>query len=68
MMSFMILLTVVCLCTYILIFSKTLEEHQVHVRQVLLRLLENRVFVKGEKCNFHVTSVSFLGHIIKNGD
>lgn len=52
----------------ILIFSETLEEHRVHVRQVLLRLLENRLFVKGEKCDFHVTSVSFLGHIIEKGD
>lgn len=30
----------------ILIFSRTPKEHQVHVRSVLQRLLENRLFVK----------------------
>ncbi|KAK7938999.1 hypothetical protein WMY93_002325 [Mugilogobius chulae] len=43
------------------------EEHVVHVRQVLQRLLENKLFVKEEKCEFHVQSVSFLGYIIGNG-
>ncbi|KAL3992222.1 crystallin, alpha A [Sarotherodon galilaeus] len=33
----------------ILIFSKNLEEHRVHVRAVLQRLLENKLFVKAEK-------------------
>lgn len=35
------------------------------VRQVLTRLLENRLFVKAEKCDFHVDTVSFLGYIIQ---
>ena len=51
----------------ILIFSRSAEEHIVHVRQVLQRLLENKLFVKGEKCEFHVPSVSFLGYIIGDG-
>ena len=34
----------------ILIFSRSLEEHHQHVRLVLQRLLENRLFVKAEKC------------------
>ncbi|KAK7887257.1 hypothetical protein WMY93_026878 [Mugilogobius chulae] len=51
----------------ILIFSSSPEEHVVHVRQVLQRLLENKLFVKEEKCEFHVQSVSFLGYIIGNG-
>lgn len=33
----------------ILIFSTTVSEHEQHVRLVLQRLLENRLFVKGEK-------------------
>lgn len=37
----------------ILIFSKTLEERQSNVRAVLQRLLENRLYVKAEKCEFH---------------
>uniref|UniRef100_A0A669DIS8 ribonuclease H n=1 Tax=Oreochromis niloticus TaxID=8128 RepID=A0A669DIS8_ORENI len=52
----------------ILIFSHSLSDHVRHVRQVLQRLLENRLFVKGEKCEFHVSTVSFLGYIIEQGD
>ncbi|KAI3373742.1 hypothetical protein L3Q82_022329, partial [Scortum barcoo] len=49
----------------ILIYSKNLSDHQVHVRQVLQRLLENHLFVKREKCEFHAPQVSFLGFILK---
>jgi len=49
----------------ILFFSRDQEEHHRHVRLVLQRLLENRLFVKAEKCEFHVQSVSFLGFIIE---
>lgn len=51
----------------ILIFSRSPTEHELHVRQVLQRLLENKLFVKAEKCVFHVPSVSFLGYIIAQG-
>ena len=51
----------------ILIFSRSVEEHRVHVRQVLQRLLENRLYLKAEKCKFHVPSISFLGYIIGQG-
>lgn len=47
-------------------FSCTLEEDVEHVRLVLQRLLQNK-FVKAEKCEFHVQSVSFLGFIIEQG-
>lgn len=52
----------------ILIFSKDIESHKQHVHQVLQRLLENELFVNAEKCEFHVTSVSFLGYIIAQGE
>uniref|UniRef100_A0A3P8R7J1 Gypsy retrotransposon integrase-like protein 1 n=1 Tax=Astatotilapia calliptera TaxID=8154 RepID=A0A3P8R7J1_ASTCA len=51
----------------ILIFSKTLEDHRIHVRSVLQRLLENRLYVKAEKCEFHASSISFLGYILAGG-
>ncbi|KAI3353107.1 hypothetical protein L3Q82_019673, partial [Scortum barcoo] len=35
-----------------------------HVRQVLIRLLENKLYVKVEKCGFHASSVSFPGFIV----
>lgn len=51
----------------ILIFSSSLEEHTEHVRDVLQRLLENKLYVKAEKCDFHVSSTSFLGYVIEEG-
>ena len=51
----------------ILIYSHSLQEHQEHVHTVLQRLLENKLFVKAEKCKFHATSTSFLGFIISQG-
>eukprot|EP00066_Takifugu_rubripes_P011978 XP_011601244.1 PREDICTED: uncharacterized protein LOC105416325 [Takifugu rubripes] len=51
----------------ILIFSESEEEHVQHVRLVLQRLMENRLFVKAEKCEFHTTSISFLGFVVARG-
>ena len=34
---------------------------------VLQRLLENQLFVKAEKCEFHASEVTFLGFIIRAG-
>ncbi|KAI2654015.1 Transposon Tf2-9 polyprotein [Labeo rohita] len=48
----------------ILIFSSSLQEHVQHVRRVLQRLLENGLFVKAEKLDFHAQSVPFLGYIV----
>ncbi|XDV17726.1 hypothetical protein PO909_023545 [Leuciscus waleckii] len=50
----------------ILIFSSSLQEHVQHVRRVLQRLLENGLFVKAEKCEFHAQSVQFLGYVISS--
>ncbi len=46
------------------IFSNWLQEHVQHVHRVLQCLLENRLFVKAEKCVFHACSVSFLGSVV----
>lgn len=51
----------------ILIISRTAAEHRGHVRQVLQRLVENKIFVKAEKCEFSIPSVSFLGYILDEG-
>ena len=51
----------------ILIYSKNEEDHVHHVQSVLQRLLENSLFVKAEKCEFHAPSVSFLGYIVREG-
>ena len=51
----------------ILVFSRNIEEHIQHVRLVIQRLLENRLFIKAEKCTFHAPSVEFLGLIVEGG-
>uniref|UniRef100_A0A8C1BTA6 Gypsy retrotransposon integrase-like protein 1 n=1 Tax=Cyprinus carpio carpio TaxID=630221 RepID=A0A8C1BTA6_CYPCA len=48
----------------ILIYSRSPEEHRVHVRTILSRLRQFQLFLKAEKCTFHQTSVHFLGYII----
>ncbi len=48
----------------ILIYSETLQEHIQHVRSVLQRLIKYQLYAKLEKCEFHTTSVAFLGYII----
>lgn len=44
------------------------EPYKNHVRQILQQLLENKLFIKGEKCKFHVETVPFLGYIIEEGN
>jgi hypothetical protein len=51
-------------CDDILIFSKTREEHLVHVRMVLETLRHHKLYAKESKCQFIRSSVGFLGHII----
>ena len=48
----------------ILIYSNSLQEHILHVRTVLQKLLSAGLYAKLEKCKFHVQKVSFLGFII----
>lgn len=48
----------------ILIYSYILEEHILHVRAVLQKLLSCGLFVKLEKCQFHVQKINFLGFVI----
>ena len=52
---------------YTLIFSRSLEEHQRHVRQVMHRLWENQLCIKAEMFTFHASSVPFLGYIVDRG-
>ena len=48
----------------ILVYSPDFESHVKNVRTVLQRLLQNNLYLKGEKCEFHLQSVAFLGYII----
>jgi len=52
----------------ILVYSKSLESHLSHLREVLLVLRYNSLFVNRDKCTFCVDSLVFLGFIVnKNG-
>ena len=48
----------------ILVYSKTLKDHRLHVRQVLERLREAGIQADVDKCEFHVQETKFLGLII----
>ena len=48
----------------ILIYSKTREDHEKHLRLVLERLREKKLYAKFSKCEFWLRKVQFLGHIV----
>ncbi|XP_050387396.1 uncharacterized protein LOC126803679 [Argentina anserina] len=48
----------------ILIYSKSQEEHVVHLRTVLQTLKEAKLYAKLEKCEFWKEYVKFLGHVV----
>jgi hypothetical protein len=58
---------VVVLIDDILIFSKMEEEHEKHLRLVLEKLRLNKLYAKFSKCEFWLTEVAFLRHIISTG-
>ena len=57
----------VCYLDDILIFSKTLEEHRRHVREVLDALHAHKLSVNKDKSEFHVQKTVFLGYEIVPG-
>lgn len=48
----------------ILIYSRTFEEHLNHIRHVLQRLREHKLYAGAKKCHFARTSVNFLGFVV----
>ncbi|WVZ52806.1 hypothetical protein U9M48_003828 [Paspalum notatum var. saurae] len=51
----------------ILIYSKTEAEHEEHLRLVLQRLREHKLYAKFSKCEFWIDEVRFLGHVVSKG-
>jgi hypothetical protein len=51
----------------ILIFSKTWEDHLMHVRKNFELLEKKKLYVKMSKCEFGKTSLVYLGYIVGNG-
>ncbi|WVZ51970.1 hypothetical protein U9M48_003067 [Paspalum notatum var. saurae] len=51
----------------ILIYSKMEEEHEEHLRLVLQKLRDHKLYAKLSKCEFWLDQVPFLGHIVSKG-
>ncbi|GJY48218.1 putative nucleotidyltransferase, ribonuclease H [Tanacetum coccineum] len=52
----------------ILVYSKSKEEHKVHLRLVLELLKKEKLYAKFSKCEFWLQEVHFLGHVVnQNG-
>ncbi|XP_052728608.1 uncharacterized protein LOC128195371 [Vigna angularis] len=51
----------------ILVYSKSYEEHEDHLRTVLGVLREKELYAKFSKCEFWMKEVPFLGHIVSAG-
>jgi hypothetical protein len=50
----------------ILVFSKSKKEHEEHLRIVLQRLRDHQLYVKFRKCEFWLSKVQFMGHMISS--
>jgi len=52
----------------ILVCSANHVKHEEHLKTVMEKLRENKLFAKLKKCEFWLEEVSFLGHVVnKNG-
>ena len=49
----------------IAIYSKTLEKHVAHVKQVLKILASQSLWLKANKCEFHKEEIEYLGYIVR---
>ena len=59
---------VVMLIDDILVYSKTIKEYVTHLRIVLQTLRDHQLYAKKEKCDFWMTKVKFLWHVVSRGD
>ena len=48
----------------ILIYSESKAEHEDHLRLTLRTLRERKLYAKFNKCEFWLSTISFLGHVI----
>ena len=51
----------------ILVYSKSADEHALHLRIILQSLRDRQLYAKFSKCEFWLNEVIFLGHVI-SGD
>ena len=48
----------------ILIYSRSIKDHEQHLRMVLEILRQNQLYAKFTKCEFWLEKVHFLGHVV----
>ncbi|GJY17823.1 putative reverse transcriptase domain-containing protein [Tanacetum coccineum] len=48
----------------ILIYSKSRKEHEGHLKLILKLLKEDKLYAKFSKCEFWLSKIQFLGHVI----
>jgi hypothetical protein len=48
----------------ILVYLKSMEEHEEHLRIVLQWLWEHQLYAKFSKCEFWIKEVPFMGHVV----
>ena len=48
----------------IIIYSKSLEDHESHLKAVFQELRDNKLYVNGKKSEFFLQEIQYLGHII----
>ena len=62
-----------CLCKFVLVFfddilvySRSMEEHQTHLSHVLQILKTHELFANEKKCRFSQSNLVYVGHIISD--
>jgi hypothetical protein len=48
----------------ILVYSKSVEEHQAHLKEILSVLRTHQLKAKLSKCQFEQPQIEYLGHMI----
>ena len=48
----------------ILVYSHTVEEHEIHLKIALVKLREKKLYAKFSKCEYWLRKVAFLGHVV----
>ena len=51
----------------ILVYLKTAEEHAEHLEKVFQKLQSNKLYAKGDKCDWGKLQIKFLGHELTQG-
>src|SRR5438034_5939654 len=48
----------------ILIYSENKKNHKKHIKKILKKFQEKKLYLKSKKCEFHKQQVEYLEHII----